>query len=557
LAQLVTGRVALMRRKLVIAGLLAGAALAAMGGLVLAQDIGAQERLAGMRRLTEGEYRNSIRDIFGPTITVQGRFEPERRIGGLLASSTTLLSITPSGLDGYVRIGDSIAAQVVDEKNRARTVPCTPRAANAADSACAGQALSQFGLALFRRPLTSAELKSRVALADKIAADTGNFHTGLRYALSSLLASPDFLFRKERAVPAADGKSWTLEPYSRATRLSYLLWHTTPDAALLQAAASGELASEAGVAKQVDRLMASPRLERGMEAFYSDYLELDRFDDISKDATIYPKYNDAVAQGAREETMRVMLEMTLRQKGDFRDLMTTRKTYINRALAPIYGVPFNFDGEWMPHEFAEKDGRSGLLTHISTLSLFSHPGRSSPTNRGVAVVDILMCQPIPQPPGDIDFSLINDATNPKLKTVRQRLSAHATQATCASCHNRSDPIGLSLEHFDSIGAWRDLDNGEKIDATATLGGQSFDGAVGLGKVLRDNPRFPQCFARKMFAYGTGGNTITVTPGTYNSFLNSFIQDGYRVPGLIRAVAISPQFFQVPAPVSVQASNSKP
>ena len=506
-------------------------------------------RLSGMRRLSETEYRNSIADIFGPGIEVQGRFEPDRRVGGLLSASSAILSITPAGFEAYAKMADAIAAQVVDAKHRAALVACKPADPKAADDACAGQVIARYGLMLFRRPLTPAESTSRIALAHAIALKTGDFHTGLRYGLASLLAAPDFLFRTEYAVAEADGKSWTLDAYSRASRLSYLLWDSTPDAELLQAAANGDLGRPEGVTRQVDRLMASPRLTTGMRAFYADFLELDT--QVVKDATFYPKYNDAIAVSAREETLHSMLDLTLVRQEDLRDLLTSRKTYINRPLAAVYGVPYNFDSDWVPYEFAADSGRSGILTQVTFLSLFSHPNRSSPTKRGVALMDIFLCQPTPNPPANVDFSIVNDIGNPSLKTVRQRLLAHATNPTCAACHTRSDPIGLALENFDSIGQYRTSENGDLIDASSALQGKSFVGATGLGLALHDNPNFPVCFARKMFAYGTGANAALVTPPVYRSFVTAFTAGNYRVPALIKAITASPQFFSVspPAPVA--------
>ncbi len=509
--------------------------------------------VANMRRLTETEYRNSIADIFGSGIDVQGRFEPERRVGGLLASSSAILSITPSGFEGYSKMADSIAAQVVNEKNRGKLISCAPKTATAPDDKCAGDVVSHYGLMLFRRPLTGTEFKSRVILAAKLSKSSGNFYTGLRYALASLIASPQFLFRVEAA--SGNGEDYALDNYSRATRLSYMFWDTTPDAELLGAAQSGALATPDGVKMQVDRLMASPRLETGMRAFFADYFELDTFGDITKDPTVYPKFLGSVADSATEETLRTAIDLTLIRNGDVRDLMTTRKTFINRTLASIYGVPFNFKSDWMPYEFPEDAGRSGLLTQVSMLGMFSHPGRSSPTKRGVAVLDIFLCQPTPSPPANVDFSIINDVSNPKLKTQRQRLMAHATNGVCASCHTHSDPIGLSLEQFDSIGGRRLLENNQPIDVSATLQGQNFVGATGLGKVLHDNPKVAACFARKMYAYGVGANSQRVSAAMVRTQLDSFAAGGYRLPVLLKALATSPQFFSAPPPEAPKAKTA--
>ncbi|HYJ34575.1 MAG TPA: DUF1592 domain-containing protein, partial [Rhizomicrobium sp.] len=398
-------------------------------------------QVVGLRRLSEQEYRNSIADIFGKDIAVQGMFEPQIRINGLVATSSSVLSVTPAGFESFSKMADSIALQVTDEKHRDRLVSCTPKSATAADDVCATEFFNRYGLMLFRRPLSPSELDARLDLARAMTKASGDFYTGLRYGLAQLLQSPNFLFRKERA--ARNDSSLTLEPYSRATHLSFMMWDTTPDSALLHAAQNGELNTAAGLEKQIDRLLASPRLETGMRAFFTDMLELDSFDTVSKDALIYPKWGGAMPPSAKEETLRTVIDLTLHENGDLRDLMTTRKTFINRSLAAIYDVDFTFDNDWMPYEFFKESGRSGIVTQVSMLTMFSHPGQSSPTKRGVALMDIFLCEPTPTPPANVDFSVINDTSGP-LKTVRERLLAHATTPTCASCHNHSDPIGLSL-----------------------------------------------------------------------------------------------------------------
>lgn len=529
-----------------IAGAFLGTALlAASAAMAVAPE---PKEIVHLRLLSESEYRNSIADILGPQVQIQGRFQPGRRVGGLVAASGSILSVTASGLEGYAKMADGIAAQVVDPKNRDRLVGCAPKSPTAPDDACATQFISRYGRLLFRRPMTGDELRARVQMAGKLATTAKDFYAGLRYTMAvTMLSSPEFLFRNERAIPAADGKGFTLDAYSRAARLSYLMWDTTPDEELLRAAGSGELNAPAGVQKQVARLMASPRLETGMRAFFTDMLQLDTFDTTVKDTLIYQKYNDQFANSATEETLKTIIDLTLRQNGDVRDLMTTRKTYINRTLAAIYNVPFDFDGDWMPYEYPQDSGRSGILTEASMLSMFSHPGRSSPTKRGVALMDIFLCQPTPAPPANVDFSIVNN-TNGPLKTVRERLSAHATNPVCASCHTHSDPIGLSLEYFDSVGSKRTTENGMPIDVSGKMNKKDFSGAPGLGQILHDDPKVSACIARKVYAYGVGGNSLTLKKAEYQDSYQAFMDNGYRLRPLLRAVATSPAFYAVPAPV---------
>ncbi len=526
--------------------------MALFGGVaVLAAPPAENSYVTSLRRLTEQEYRNSIADIFGKEIEVRGSFEPTKRTGGLEAASTALLSVTPVGLESFNKMAGDIAAQVTAEKYRAK-LPCTPKDPKAPDDVCAGEILSHCGLLLFRRPLTAAELEKPVGLLHSITERTNDFYAGLHYGLSMLLQLPDFLFRKEVAIPSADGKSGTLDAYSRATRLSFLMWNTTPDAELLRAAGNGELNTSAGLTKQVDRLIASPRLEVGMRAFFDDMLELDTFDTVSKDSLLYPKWGSAMATSAREETLRTVIGLTLHDNGDVRGLMTTRQTYIDRRLAMLYGVAFPFTGDWVKYEFPAESGRSGILTQISMLSMFSHPGRSSPTKRGVAINEIFLCSPAPVPPNNVDFSVVNNP-NSSMKTLRERLMAHATNPTCAACHERSDPVGLSLEAFDTIGGSRTTENSEPINVSATIQGHTVSGAQGLGQFMHDNPRYPACVARKLYSYSRGLKSSSVNDfqDAYKAFQNS----GFRLRALLESMAVSDSFYAVRPPENQSASDS--
>jgi hypothetical protein len=468
----------------------------------------------------------------------------------LAAISTGSLSVTPVGFESFNKMANDIAAQVTGEKFRAK-LPCTPKDPKAADDACASKILRHYGLLLFRRPLTEAELDNRVGLSRRMTERTNDFYAGLSYGLSMLLQLPDFVFRSEVAVPSADGKSATLDAYSRATRLSFLMWNTTPDAELLRAAGSGELNTQAGLAKQVDRLMASPRLDAGMRAFFDDMLQLDTFDNVSKDSLLYPKWGSGMATSAREETLRTVIGLTLHDNGDIRDLMTTRQTYLDRRLAVLYRVPFPFTGEWVKYEFPADSVRSGILTQISMLAMFSHPGRSSPTKRGVALLDIFLCAPTPEPPNDVDFTAVNEDKSP-LKTLRERLMAHADNKVCAGCHTRSDPMGLSLERFDTIGSYRTIENGEPIDDSATIAGHNFSGAKGLGQYLHDSPRYPSCVARRLYSYSRGVRSSSVDD--FADAYKAFQSSGFRLRALLKGMALSESFYAASPPASKEVAS---
>jgi len=185
--------------------------------------------------------------------------------------------------------------------------------------------------------------------------------------------------------------------------------------------------------------------------------------------------------------------------------------------------------------------------------MFSHPGRSSPTKRGVALMDILLCSPTPLPPDDVDFSLVNNP-NSTLKTVREKLMAHANNKGCASCHTHTDPIGLSLEGFDTIGGARSTENGQPIDVSATIQGKTFSGAQGLGQYLHDNPRYPACVARKLYSYSRGLDSARVRTNDFKDAYQAFQDSGFRLRALLKNLAVSESFYAAPAPKTEVATK---
>lgn len=514
--------------------------------------------IVALRRMNEGQYRQSVADIFGSDIDVVGRFEPDARRDGLLAVGSVELSITSGGIEQYISMARSIADQVFDDKRRAKFETCKPADEKAADAACAATFIKTQGEKLFRRPLTEAEVKSRVDLAGEGAAKLGSYTTGMKLALVSLLTSPEFLFRVETAEadPAAPGRL-RLDGYTKAARLSYLYWNTTPDAELLQVAASGEIHTAAGLKKQVDRLGASPRLEQGVRALFRDMMQFSRFENTTKDGAAYPKYSFAIAEAAQEQTLRTIVDVTLTKNGDYRDIFTTPTTFMNRPLASVYDVPFLTNSDWQTYTYPADADQAGVVTQVAFMSMFSHPGRTSPTKRGVALHEVFLCQEMPLPADNVDFTLINDTANATLKTVRQRLEVHRTNVACAGCHNLVDPLGVALEKFDGIGQRREIENGVRIDDSSQLDGTPFNGAKGLGKVMHANEQAPKCLVRNVFAYGAGrlpeaSNEWGLVSAQYKAFETS----GYKLRPLMNEIATSPDFYTVVFPKAPKVVDAK-
>jgi hypothetical protein len=501
-----------------------------------------------VRRITKDQYAAIIGDVFGADIKIQGRFDPDVREGGLLAIGTAHVSVTPSSIEQYDSIARGIAAQVVDEHHRAQLFGCKPASITAPDDACAGQFLGEVGRQLYRRPLTAQELKAQVDVAHAAAETLGGFYDGVATSLAIMLESPRFLFREETAEPDPDHPGqMRLTAFSKATRLSFFLWNTTPDDALLAAAENGELNTERGLGRQVDRMLASPRLKSGVRAFFTDMLGFDAMTTLAKDPEVYPKFTPTLIGDAQEQTLRTLTDHLLTRNGDYRDVFTTRHTYLTPLLGAIYRVPVDTRTGWEAHDFPDGDPHVGIQTEVSFLALHSHPGRSSSTLRGKAVREILLCQQVPTPPANVNFAIVQDTKNAVLRTARDRLTAHRTQPTCAGCHKIIDPIGLSLENFDGLGGYRTQENGAAIDASGELDAAKFEGAAGLGKTLHDDPAATACLVDRLYGYGAGRAPVTGEAEWMKYLQVRFAAQGYRLPDLIRTIVTSDAFYRISAP----------
>lgn len=508
-------------------------------------------------RLSPTQYPHIIQDIFGPDIEVPANaVEPGVRDRGLLALGGRKLAVSGAEFERYVLVAREIAAQVMDPARRATFIRCTPMAHDAPDKACAAQFLGRVGPLLLRRPLRDDELRLYVETASASTETLRDFYAGLGAALGRMLVAPDFLFRVESSEPdPGNPATLRLDAYSRATRLSFMLWDSSPDAELLAAAGSGELLTEAGLRRQVDRLLASPRLERGVRAFFSDMYEFDKFETLLIDAETFPEFIKNVEADAREQTLRTIVDHLLNKNGDYRDLLVTRDTFLTPALAALYAVPLARSQElggavpWTRYRFPEDTPYVGLLSHVSFLSLHVHPGSSSPTLRGKAVREKFLCQAIPPPPPNVDFSALQDTST--FKTVRERLTKHRNNPVCASCHRLMDPIGLAFEGFDAASRTRTMENGARIDTSGEFSGQKFETAAELAAILRDAPVVTSCVVDRAFSYGTQRLPTKEERGWLTALAADLRSQGVTWRELMRHIAVRPDFYTIPAEVRAE------
>jgi hypothetical protein len=513
----------------------------------------------GFRRLNEVQYVRSIEQIFGSGIKVPGRFAPPLREEGLMAIGDNNVTVTPSGIEQYELRAREIAAQVLDESRRDAIMPCAPPSATDFDRDCATRFFIRYGSLLYRRPLSAAETASVLGIAEASSAQSGSFYKGLETGLSRLLVSPKFVFRIEVAEPDPGNPSAArLDDYSLATRISFLLWDAPPDAELLAATERGELRNPKKLAGQVDRLIAAPKFEQGVRSFFSDMFGYEQFEGLAKDQALFPKFSADLAQDAREQTLRTVVDHLIRNNGDYRDLFTTKKTFLNRNLGALYKVPVDEDGMdgWAAYEFKAGDPRSGILTLAGFLMLDpTHEGRSSPTIRGKSVRESLLCQPVPQPPPNVDFAIVQDVSNPEHRTARQRLTIHQENPACAGCHALTDPIGLSMENYDAIGGFRTHENEALIDATGTFDGAPYTGLVQLSRLLRDSPEVSSCLVQRAYEYGVG-RPAAAQDGAWLEYVGkAFARNKYQFPALMRRIALSEAFRRIAAPEPLSPGKS--
>jgi len=534
-------------------------------GLMSCSDAGAERKVASapavvpaeytgttarVRRITAEQYHNTIAYLFGQDIEVGNPFAPLRRTDGLIASGAASAGVTTGELQQLQRSASSIAAQVIDKGNieqktpsrRDFLIPCKPADTTAADDACAAKFITQTGRLLYRRPLSEARVTELVANARKGATDLKDFYAGLGTVIEGMLIDPKVLLITDvtEADPKQPGKQ-RLDGYSLASRLSFFLWNASPDDTLLKAAERGDLFDAKKRAKVVDMMLASPRIEDGVRAFFDDMFGFEDFGNLAKDPTIYPMMTGAVIKDAREQTLRTVVDQLITQDKDYRDLFTTRQTFMSPALATVYQVPTK--PGWVPYEFPEGSPRVGLLTQISFLALHAHPARSSPTYRGKALRERLLCQKVPPPPANVDFSALENP-DPRLRTARERLKAHSENPVCGGCHKITDPMGLVLENFDGAGRFRTSEKGAAIDSSGALDGKQFDSVTGLGQAMHDHPALTSCLVRRLYSYGTGGPLSRADNPAVEALNKSFGEAGYRLPQLLRMIVMSDAFYEV-------------
>ena len=458
-----------------------------------------------LRRLTNSQYNNTVRDLLGDLTSPASQFPPEDFVNGF-KNQYQSQNMSPLLVDAYSIAAERLARNAFRATGSHDLIPCRP------SPACQAEFVRSFGLKAFRRPLDPEEQQRYQALFAK----QGDFIKGAQLVVEAMLQSPNFLFRLEETA----NPQW--KPYATASRLSYALWDTMPDAALLESAARGELSTPLGVEKSARRMLADARARQALDEFVSQWLRFDRVLNASKDRRRFPKFNREVAISMSEEA-RQLVSYLVWEDRNFMELFIADYAFVNADLAGIYGVPAparDFDRVRFPPD----SDRAGVLGEALFLTLTAKPEETSPTARGLFVREQFLCQHVADPPPGVNTNL-PPVTEAKPETNRDRMSSHVTNPTCAGCHNLIDPIGFGFEKFDAIGARSESlkllffpdphgphkREGPKkmelpLDTTGFVAGipdAKFSSPRELGAVLARTPQCGECMVKQYFRYSAG------------------------------------------------------
>lgn len=452
-----------------------------------------------LRRLSHAEYRRTIADLLGLEAERAGSFAPDPAVRGF-ANEAGALQVDPLLADQYRASAEELAAAAVATRLD-QIIPCHREAS----AECAASLIHDFGLRAFRRPLTTEEQRRYADLFVEVAEEDG-FAEGVRWVITAILQSPHFLYRSELGSRSGDGL-YTLGPWELATQLAYLFTGSTPDAELLAAAASGALATEAGLRAQVERLAAHPRSKETMSAFFTSWLELERLQTVPRDAAIHPALTPAIRTAMEGEIARVVADL-VESDATLADALTLERSWMTDELAAYYGIaPGTGPADEAGFRRVSTAGtpRRGLLALGGVLMTHALPTGSSPIHRGLLVRERFLCTDLPPPPANLDTS--PPPVDPALST-RERYARHASDEACASCHDLIDPIGFAFEHFDGGGRWRERDGAHEIDDSGAIVRSvstdgTFHGVQGLAEKLAASREVERCFTGMWTAWALG------------------------------------------------------
>jgi hypothetical protein len=453
---------------------------------------------------------------------------------GLHPGMTTLPHLQTLTVVGPIKVSG-----VSDTPSRARILTCTP-ATSGEEQACATSIIQSLGQRAFRRPLEPVDIESLLQMF-AVGREQGSFETGIRTVVQSVLARPEFIFRFERLPEnAAPGESFRIDDFELASRLSFFLWGSLPDDALIQAASEHRLRTPAVLDAQVKRMLADRRSGNLATSFAAQWLRLTGLAEVHPEPTIFPDFTRNLATSMRRE-VELFFDSIVREDRSILDLLTADYTFVDEVLARHYGIP-NVAGPRFRRVQLTDPNRFGLLGRGAILTMTSLANRTSPVVRGKYVLEVLFAAPPPLPPPVVP-PFQETVNNEPVLTVRERLETHRKNPTCSGCHKIMDPIGLTLENFDAIGRWRVNDGPARVNPQSELyDGRALNGPVTLREALVDYAdAFRAGFAENLLSYALGRMLDERDMPVVRAIARQGAKENDRLSAFMRAVVRSGPF----------------
>jgi mono/diheme cytochrome c family protein len=445
-----------------------------------------------------------------------------------------------TGITSISILGPLNATGPGDTPSRRRIFVCTPTSADT-ERGCAREILSRLATRAYRRQVATDEAAVDVLMQFyESGYGVRGFESGIQYALARVLVDPEFIFRFEHEPEDADiGDVYALNEFEIATRLSFFLWSTIPDAALMEAAADGTLATSEGRQQHVLRMLADAKTDALMRNFAGQWFDLRTLESVLPETQAF---DGNLRRSFRRET-ELLFENIVRADRSIFDLLDADYTFVDERLARHYGIP-NIRGSRFRRISVENTARRGLLGHGSFLTVTSAPNRTSPVIRGAWVLENILGTPPPSPPPGVETDLDQSAAAINApETLRQRLERHRSDPSCAACHALIDPIGFALENFDSIGAWRDEDVGQRIDPATTLwDGSEIQGPSELRRILMQRRELFAIHAtEKLLTYALGRSLEAADMPAVRGIVEQARDADYRFSALVLGIVESVPF----------------
>ncbi len=470
------------------------------------------------RRMTQAELDNTLEDLIGELTRPARQFLSEDEHTPF-DNDYNLQQVSRTYVESMEVMAIDVANRLIeDPARRALVVPCTPT--DPGDTACFGQFVESFGRLALRRPLTQEEVDAYMTLqafsTEINPAINNDFYTGVALVVSAIIQDPEFLYRLEVGTPTTEDGVFKLDDFEIASRISYLLWGSTPDDQLLSDAEAGRLVDPQQRADAIARVLDDDRARRQLHRYHAMWLGYRGI-----------PHGPALVDAFNRETTTLLDRVVFEDEASYLDLFSASETYVDDFLADHYGLPRPQGGEgWVPYD----DDRAGILSHGSVLAAFSKFTDTSPTQRGILISERLQCVPIPRPPPEVDSD--NPPGNPDDPTAckAERYAAHTQIASCAACHDLMDPIGMGLENYDIGGVFRATDEGKPecvIEGAGALPGVgTFSGPAELSQRLLESGQLERCVAEQYITYAFGRPIASGEFEAVNRLLESFSDGGY-------------------------------